>query len=599
MRTSEARLGGGVTLLLLVFIFLPLLAVLVNAFIPGLFFGTARFGGFELMLDIFRRPLWKQSLINSLVLATGTACLGTLIGGILAGLRARFDFAAARLLDAAAWVLLIAPSFMIAQGWVLFASADGLVHQWLGWNGVTSFIFSPAGLVTVMSLSKFPLAYLAILAATEWNVRQFAQAARLNGAGPFTLWRTVELPLAAPSYMAGWTLLFMDTVGDFGLPAALATVFKFPTLTYSIYSAIYQSPVRFDMAGVLAFCLVVILSLAMALLIYAMRRSRFDFLNARAVKTAKVKPRHAWLMNLGLGAFLLLALGVPIGTSAAVSVMEHAGAGLTASNLTLRHYRDLFTGIEGDHRLLGFWSGVGHSLTIALASAVFSMLIGFAIAYVLSFTSSRFKGALQLFSIVSLAVPGVVLGIGYIFIWNQKWLEPLGLHLYGSPSLLVIAGISGAIPYAVRVQLGAFGNLSDTMLKAASIQGAGMFDRMKDIVLPLVRQSLLFATLASFGTSIFDLALASMLKPANFSLMPLVIDRAFEFSRYGYATAATVVSCGGVVLLIIALQAAGKMLFRRLDHTRMTGGTTIASDIEAQGRVEGIRQPAGTKTDLV
>ena len=48
----------------------------------------------------------------------------------------------------------------------------------------------------------------------------------------------------------------------------------------------------------------------------------------------------------------------------------------------------------------------------------------------------------------------------------------------------------------------------------------------------------LIATLASFGTSVFDLALASMLKPANYSLMPLVIDRAFEFSRYGYATAA-------------------------------------------------------------
>ena len=70
---------------------------------------------------------------------------------------------------------------------------------------------------------------------------------------------------------------------------------------------------------------------------------------------------------------------------------------------------------------------------------------------------------------------------------------------------------------------------------------ASVFERMRDIVLPLARQSLLIATLASFGTSVFDLALASMLKPANYSLMPLVIDRAFEFSRYGYATA-TVVS---------------------------------------------------------
>ncbi|WP_339266991.1 ABC transporter permease subunit [Paenibacillus sp. FSL K6-1330] len=568
MNTSEARYGGGVTLLLFVFIFLPLLAVLINVIFPGLFFGQIQSSSLGLIGDIFHRPLWKQSLLNSVTLALGTATFGTIIGGVLATIRARWNFATARLLDMTAWVLLIAPSFMIAQGWVLFASADGLVHQWLGLTWVTSFIFQPAGLVFVMSLSKFPLAYLAIMAASEWNIRQFGYAARLNGAGPFTVWRTVELPLALPSYVAGWTLVFMDSIGDFGLPAALATVYKFPTLTYSIYSAIYQSPVRFDMAGVLAFYLVLILVLAMTLLMVTLRKSRFDFLNARAVKMEKVKPRFAWMYNLSITVFLFLSLGIPIGTSAAVSLLKQAGGGLNPGNFTLEHYRELFAGQAGDHRLLGYLEGMYHSLAIAAAAALFSMLIGFVVAYMLTFTESKLKPMLQLFSIISLAVPGVVLGIGYIFIWNQKWLEPLGLHLYGTPSLLVIAGIAGAIPYAVRVQLGAFGNLSGTMLKAAAIQGASIFERMRDIVLPMVRQSLLIAILASFGTSVFDLALASMLKPANYSLMPLVIDRAFEFSRYGYATAATVVSCGTVVLIIVLLQAAGRLVFRWLDGNR-------------------------------
>ncbi|RXZ80864.1 iron ABC transporter permease [Paenibacillaceae bacterium] len=569
MKASEARLGGGVTLLLFLFIFLPLAAVLINVIFPGLFFGQLQFGGFKLIGEIFHRPLWAKSLQNSLILAIGTAVLGTIIGGVLATIRARWHFAAAALLDVAAWLLLIAPSFMIAQGWVLFASADGLVNQWLGWTWVTSFIFQPAGLVFVMALSKFPLAYLAILAATEWNVSQFGHAARLNGAKPFTVWRTIELPLSKPSYLAGLTLVFMDTIGDFGLPAALATVYKFPTLTYSIYSAIYQSPVRFDMAGVLAFYLVALLTIAMGLLVFALRRSRFDFLNARAVKSVKSKPRHSWLYNAAVGVFLLICLGIPIGTSAIVSLLKRTGGGLGWDNLTLAHYRELLLGAAGDHRLLVYAEGLYHSLSIAAAAAVFSMLIGFCAAYVLSFTESRFKSALQLFSIVSLAVPGVVLGIGYIFIWNQKWLEPIGLHLYGTPYLLVIAGIAGAIPYAVRVQLGAFGNLSGTMLKAAAIQGAGLFDRMRHIIVPLVRQSLLLATLASFGTSIFDLALSSMLKPANYSLMPLVIDRAFEFSRYGYATAATVVSCLIVVLIIVVLQQVGRWLFRWLDQNRV------------------------------
>lgn len=566
-RSSEARWGGGVTALLFLFIFLPLLAVLINVIFPGIFFGRQEFNGFQLLGEIANRPLWRRSLTNSLMLSIGAATLGTLIGGILATIRARWDFTAARLLDLTAWLLLIAPSFMIAQGWVLFASADGLVDQWLGWTWVTSFIFQPTGLIFVMALSKFPLAYLAILAATEWNVRQFGQAARLNGASPFTVWRTIELPLAAPSYLAGWTLVFMDTIGDFGLPAALSTVYTFPTLTYSIYTAIYQSPVRFDMAGVLAFYLVMILALAMLVLVLARRRSRYDFLNASAVKTHKSRPRKVWLYNLGITVFLLFCLGIPLGTSTVVSFLRHLGEGMSLNNWTLEHYRQLLTDGTGDHRLLGYVEGLGHSLFIAGLAAIFSMLIGFVTAYVLSFSQFRFKGALQLFSVISLAVPGVVLGIGYIFIWNQKWLELLGLHLYGTPALLVIAGIAGAIPYAVRVQLGAFGNLSGTMLNAAAIQGAGTFQRMKHIVLPLVRQSLLLATLASFGTSIFDLALSSMLKPPNYSLMPLVIDRAFEFSQYGYATAATVMSCTIVVILILALQLTGRWLFKLWDNT--------------------------------
>ncbi|WP_245581136.1 hypothetical protein [Paenibacillus ginsengihumi] len=98
MKASEARWGGGVSLLLFVFIFLPLLAVLLNVILPGLFFGQVQYGGFGLVGEIFHRPLWRQSFINSLTLAVGAATLGIVIAGILAAVRARWDFAAAKLL---------------------------------------------------------------------------------------------------------------------------------------------------------------------------------------------------------------------------------------------------------------------------------------------------------------------------------------------------------------------------------------------------------------------------------------------------------------------------------------------------------------------
>src|SRR5699024_754815 len=135
-----------------------------------------------------------------------------------------------------------------------------------------------------------------------------------------------------------------DTIGDFGLPAALATVYRFPTLPYSIYSAINQSPVRFDMAGVLSFCLGIILALAMAILFIAIKKSKVDFLNSKAIRVTKKKPKRVWLLNIGTFAFLILCLGIPIGTSATVSFMKHLGAGIKLDNFTFKHYIDVLGG---------------------------------------------------------------------------------------------------------------------------------------------------------------------------------------------------------------------------------------------------------------
>ncbi|GAB2556560.1 ABC transporter permease [Gracilibacillus alcaliphilus] len=581
MKRSENRIGGAVTLILFIFIFFPLLAVILNAVFPGIFFGSIAFNGFQIIFEIFERALWYISLKNSVILGIGAATFGTLLGGVLATIRSKWDYTMSRWLDIAVWILLIAPSFMIAQGWVLFASSEGLANSVLDWSWVTSFIFQPIGLIFVMGLTKFPLAYLTIVAAMEWNVSRFEHAARLNGAHPFTVWRTVQLPLSLPAYIAGWTLVFIDTIGDFGLPAALATVYRFPTLPYSIYSAINQSPVRFDMAGVLSFYLVLILALAMALLFIAIQKSRVDFLNSKAVRVTRQKPKHAWLLNIGTFAFLLLCLGIPIGSSAAVSFMKHFGAGIRLDNFTLAHYSAVLGGgDELDHAQLSIMEGLKNSLTIAAVAAIISVILGFIVAYVLTFTNSKLKSSLHVFTLISLAVPGVVLGIGYIFIWNQKWLEPIGLHLYGKPSLLVMAAVAGAIPYAVRVQLGTFANLSPSLLNAAAVQGASTWTKMWTIILPIVRNTLLIAMLASFGTSVFDLATASMLKPPNFVLLPLVIDEAFEFAKYGYATAASILGGTVVVLLIIVVQFVFKVIFKKMDQRDRKEGNLIVTNFK-------------------
>ncbi|MBB3150700.1 iron(III) transport system permease protein [Paenibacillus endophyticus] len=548
------RLGWFVSILLFILVLYPLAAVIVQVLLPGVFFGNWQLGNLSLLLEIFRRPLWQKSLENSIVLGLGTTLLATLLGMVLATVRANWSFRTAKLLDGAVWLLIITPSFILAQGWVLFAAGGGIAVSAFGWDWVTGAVFQPAGLIFIMTLSKFPFAYLSVYAALEWKVDQLSHAARLSGATAFTVWRTIQAPLILPAVWAGAALVFMDTIGDFGLPASIAAVYRFPTLPYSIYSAIYTSPIRFDMAGVLSFYLVLLIGIAMSVQFYAMRRSRFDFLSARAERsTPKPAGKYGMLLT-GLNLlFLAVVIGIPLGANLLMSVFKTQSGGIAINNLTLDHYRELF------HSSSLLLKGLSHSLMIAGSAALLGLLLGLCAAYVLTYSQFKFKRTIEVFSIVTLAVPGVVLGIGYIFVWNQKWLDKIGLLLYGTPWILVLAAIAGAIPVITRLMVGAMAKVPNSLLTAAQLQGDTFISRIRLILIPLVRGALLSAGLAAFGSSVFDLAVNSILFPPNFLTLPVSINKAFEDLNFGYASAATVLGSAVVILIILAIE----LLLRR------------------------------------
>ncbi|WP_245605515.1 ABC transporter permease [Thermicanus aegyptius] len=541
-------MGWFVLAILFLLILLPLAAVILQVLLPGIFFGKLTVGDLSLLFEVFRRPLWLLSLKNSLLLGIGTTLFAALLGGALAMVRAKWSFPTARWLDVANWLLIITPSFILAQGWVMFASSGGIAAEWFGWGWFHSLVFNPLGLIAIMTLSKFPLAYLTVYAALEWKEKRLHDAARLNGGSAWAVLRTVDMPLLLPAYFSGALLIFMDTVGDFGMPASIAAVFRFPTLPYSIYTALYTSPIRFDMAGVLSFYLVLLIALAMGLQFYVLRKSRYDFLTARATRYEPQKPkRFAMLLTTGNLFFLAIVLGIPFGSNLLMSLSDSTTTS-GIKGLTLQHYEQLFR--NGGPLL----ESIQHSIGIASIAALVGVILGFLVAYVLTYSLFPYRQVIDVISLISFAVPGVVLGIGYIFIWNQAWLKSVGLLLYGTPWILVLAGIAGAIPITTRIMVGGMAKIPKTLLHAAQVQGAGGIQRMVSILFPLLRAAFLSSVLAAFGTTVFDLAITSILYPPNFITLPVSINKAFENLQFGYASAVTLTGGGLVILIILIVQ---------------------------------------------
>lgn len=547
-KNRESSLSTGVFAILFILVLLPLAAVLFQIVCPGLDINEFNLSNLSILGDIFSRPLWRKALINSLSLASGTTVCGLIVAAILAWVRTQYKFPLARLIDLTAWALMIIPSFILAQGWVYFSAGNGVAKTWLGLTWMSDFVFSYPGLVTVMTLCKWPMAYITIRTALEWEPIRLMYAARMNGANSFRVFKDVQLPLMLPALCSAAMLIFMDTVGDYGLSSTITAVYSFPTLPYTIYSAICTSPARFDMAGVLSLCLMLLIVVAMVIQYKALGSKRFDFLdNGTQQSVAKtISKGKTSLISIFSGIFLAIAIGIPIGSSLIMSFSS--AISIEKFSFTLDNYKNI---LLSDSTLL---TGIAHSLGLAVIAAAVGLVIAFGCAYVLTYSKTPLKKAIDMTTLIAMAVPGVVLGVGYIFVWNQKWLVPLGLHLYGTPAILVLAVVAAAIPLINRILVAGMAKIPESLLIAAQMQGAGFVTKIKTILLPLLHNSAVSAVLSAFGGSIFNLAITSILYPPNWETLPVWISDSYNDLQFGDAAAATIISGICIITIMVILE---------------------------------------------
>ncbi len=545
---KENRLSTGVFVVLFILVLLPLATVLFQILCPGMDFTKFSISNLSLLINVFTRPLWRKAFFNSLKLASATTVVGLILATILAWIRTHYASRFNKLIDLTAWILMIVPSFILAQGWVYFSSGNGIAKIWLGMSHINEFIFSFKGLVLVMVLCKWPMAYIAIRTSLEWEPSRLMHAARMNGASKLQALRSIQFPLMIPALCSAAMLIFMDTVGDYGLSSTITAVYSFPTLPYTIYSAICSSPARFDMAGVLSLCLLILIILAMFVQYKALGKRKYDFLDNGTEKSEekKLTKTKTILLEIFGGLFCLVALGVPIGSNV---IMSFSGSiSLTGFSFTLDNYKNVLSGTST------LVQGIRNSLSLASIAAIFGLLIAFCTAYVLTYSTSKLKKVIDMTTLIAMAVPGVVLGIGYIFVWNQAFLVPLHLHLYGTPSVLVLAVIASAIPLINRVLVAGMAKIPKSFLIAAEMQGAGLFTKIKTILLPLLHDSSVSAVLSAFGGSIFNLAITTILYPPNFSTLPVWISDSYNDLKFGQASAATIVSGICIITIMFILE---------------------------------------------
>ncbi|QBD79789.1 iron ABC transporter permease [Ktedonosporobacter rubrisoli] len=590
------RLGGqilviGLPLLILaLFVVYPLAAIILQSIFPNLFAASPSLApGFEALLQLIANRQNYLALINSLWLSGVTALLASLIGTLLAILARRTDLPLRGTLDTLVWIVFFTPSFLVGEAWSLTIIHGGIPDQYLHFPAAfVTWFFSPAGVIFILSLKTFPFVYIAVSAALHWLGSEFEDAARLAGARTWLAWISINIPLLLPAILAAGLIAFAEALSDFGIAATIAQNANVTLITYQIYAAVNTAPVNFSLAAALSLLMFVAIALALLLQAAVLRTRSFQIISGKN-RPARPVVLGYWKIPAVLfcGLVFLFALIIPLLMCLMLSFMHAFGQGITPGNWTLDNYTAVLA--QGSDDL----DAMLRTLWLALGAATITTIVGLPIAFIIRRTKLPGRKLLGLFTLVTIAVPGIILACGYIFAWNASYLQFLGiggeqgLQFYGTIWLLFAAYIGGSLPYATRLGIGALEQIGPSMLETARVQGTNLFQLLLRIVAPLVRSSLISIWLLVFTGTMFELAASELLYPPGEPTMPVRIIGLFNTFKLGPGMALAMLNVGLVALALILFRAIPWLVSRLIQRgkRRKTGYVSTNQAVEQELRV--------------
>ncbi|MGF9914659.1 iron ABC transporter permease [Paenibacillus ehimensis] len=484
-----------------------------------------------------------EALKNSLLLAVIVSVLSTAIAYMFAYTFAYVKVPFKKLFNAVAILPVISPPFVISLSAILLFGKQGFVSKHLlGLENAN--IYGLKGLVLVQTLTYFPVAFL-VLAGLLRSISPSLEEASMNmGAGRLRTFLNVTLPLTMPGIANAFLLVFVQSLADFGNPMTLGG--NYTTVAREIY---LQAVGSYDIQAGAALAMVL---MSITFLIYALQKF---WIGKKSYVTVTGKPAHGrrliekgitrqalfalcMLLSVIVIAFYLL---VPIG-----SFIKLWGIN---NSFTWDHYKYVFS--------LGQKS-MKDTLLLSIIATPIAGLLGMIIAFLVVRKQFIGKKALESVSMLSIAIPGTVIGISYILAFNQA---PLALT--GTALIIIVAFVVRAIPVGIRSGIASLQQIDPSIEEAATNLGAGQARNFFTVVLPLIKPAFYSGLVYGFVKSMTAMSAVIFLISAKYNLITASILTQVESGRIGVASA--------YCTILIAIMIAALLLLNLL--LRFVGGS--------------------------
>ena len=517
-----------------IFVVFPLYKVLQQSFFnPD---GTFSLEAYRLLISSEEN---LKAFSNTLRLGTVVGILATAVGFLFAYCYIYLAIRGKKLFNLIAMLPMISPPFAVALSIILlFGSRGFITNTLLGLRDAN--IYGLKGLILVQTLSFFPIAYLLLVGMLKSIDPSIEDAARDLGASRWATFRRVTLPLVAPGIANSFLLVFIKSVADFANPMAIGG--NFATLATQIY---IQSIGNYDVQGGAAVA-VLLLDISMLLFIiskYWVEKKVYITVTGKASRERLPISEKIVVWPIAGTCYaisvivLALYILIPIGSFIKLWGINYS--------LTLDHYRYAF-GVGSKAIFDTTW--------LSLIATPITGLLGMVIAFLV--VRKRFigKGFINFSSLLSIAVPGTVVGVGYILAFNTP-----PIVLTGTATLLVVAFIVRSLPIGIRAGVSSLQQIDPAIEEAAADLGASSRQIFFMVTLPLIKTAFFSGLIYAFIRSMTSISAVIFLITAKYSLITIAVLDQVESAKFGVASAFSTIL---ILIVYLAIFITNRLLSR-------------------------------------
>ena len=523
---------------LTLFILYPLAILLVDSFV-----GDGGFG-FHVFKRIFDMPNFTRAITNTLKVGFLVGILSTLVGLLFAYVEVyvRMGRFTGGLFKVVSMLPVVSPPFVLSLSMIMLFGKAGIITRFL-LKIYDNSVYGFWGIAIVQTLTFFPVCYMMLKGLLKNIDPSLEEAARDMGASRWKVFTSVTFPLLLPGLGNAFLVTFIESIADFANPMLIGG--SYDTLATTIYLQITGS---YDKPGAAAMAVVL---LCITLLMFAVQKYYLEAKTAATltgkasrgrmlIEDKSVRVPLTVLCGLAAGFVILMYICVPIGSF-------FPTWGYKFFPLTGKWFKLVFTRYHG-------FQAFRDSFVLSLIAAPITALLSMIISYLVVKRKFKAKGFIETVSMLAMAVPGTVLGIGYIRgfasgVFHTGFLQ----GIYGTGLILIIVFVVRSLPTGTRSGISALRQIDKSIEESAYDMGADSFKVFMTVTLPLIKDSFLSGLVTAFVRSITAISAIILLVTPQFLLITVQINEFAEKGSYSlacaFATILIIITYGAVLLM--------------------------------------------------